>query len=68
VSHPYCPPDAYIFAQGHSHLVVQMVSQAARSIPQLRPDADGLLIVPMDRADEVFALFDEAGARFRLYC
>jgi hypothetical protein len=45
-----------------------MVSQAARSLPQLRPDAGGLLSVPMDRANEVFALFDEAGVRFRLYC
>lgn len=53
-------PHAYVYAHGDT-LHIQLVSLAARSIPGLTPDKDGLLIVPMDEAETVFALLDGAG-------
>jgi hypothetical protein len=57
--------EAYAVQQGEA-FVLQLVSQAARSIPQLTPDSDGLVRVPIDQAEEVFAIFDEAGVDLRV--
>jgi hypothetical protein len=52
--------EAYAVTRGET-LVLQLVSLASRSLPQLPSDTDGNLSVPMAKAEEVFVIFDEAG-------
>ncbi len=58
-------PDAYVYAS-HETMVVQLVSHAARSIPGLTPDADGLLRFPMSAFETVFEALDRAGIDARM--
>lgn len=53
------PADAYAISKGNT-LVLQLVSQAARSIPELTPDKDGVLIVPVAEAEAALSLLEEA--------
>jgi len=61
----FFPAEAYAFSQGDV-LVLQLVSQEARKLPSLAPDADGLLTVPVSKIEEVFAVFEKAGVNLRL--
>lgn len=55
------PPEAA--AQGRK-LVLKMLSEAARSIPELTPDEDGLLSVSAEEVEEVLNLLEAAGVEF----
>jgi hypothetical protein len=53
--------EAYAVTRGAT-VVIQLVSKAARSLPQLQNfDANGVVVIPDDQAEEVFTLIEEAG-------
>lgn len=55
------PAEAYAVTRG-STIVIQLVSKAARNIPQLQNfAANGVVVIPDDQAEEVFTLIEEAG-------
>jgi hypothetical protein len=55
------PAEAYACTKGET-VVIQLVSKAARSLPQLQNfDDNGVVVIPDDRAGEVFTLIEEAG-------
>jgi hypothetical protein len=59
------PADAYAFSQSQT-LVLQLVSEAARKVPGLTPDANGLLCVPMSEAEAVLSRIEEVGVSIRV--
>jgi hypothetical protein len=55
------PAEAYAVTRGAT-VVIQLVSKAARSIPELQHyDDNGAVVIPDDQAEEVFTLIEEAG-------
>jgi hypothetical protein len=54
--------EAYAIKTDRETVVVQLVSRAARSIPQLQQyDDKGVFTIPADQAEEVFTLIIDAG-------
>jgi hypothetical protein len=55
------PAEAYAVTRG-STIVIQLVSKAARSIPELQNyDDNGVVVIPVEEAEPTFTLMEKAG-------